>query len=93
MGFAQTGAAVDKQGVINHARVLGHPLAGGVGKFIARTDNEIFKGVFIPVLRLKRGLRLLFLLFFRGFYGDLNFYRKAQQPLEVGFHQLGVLAF
>ena len=44
MGLAQAGIAVDKQGVIERARVLRHGNGRGVGVFVGGPDHEVIKG-------------------------------------------------
>ena len=58
VGFAQTGVAVNKQGVIRRGGVHGHRLGRGLGKFIGLAGDEILKSeLFIGIPG-----RLLFLI-------------------------------
>ena len=47
VGLAQTGLAIDKQGIVVFRRAVGHRDGSGMGKFVGRTDDKVFKGIFI----------------------------------------------
>ena len=47
VGLAQAGLAVDEQGVIAVARVVGHRPGGGVGKFVGRAHHEPLEGILL----------------------------------------------
>ena len=54
MSFPQADTAINKQRIVVIARLVGHGHRGGMGKLIARADNEIFKCIlgdklFIPL--------------------------------------------
>ena len=50
VGFAQAGLAVNKQGIVGPARLLGHLLGGGVGKAVGGAHYEALEGVALLVL-------------------------------------------
>ena len=47
MGLAQAGLAVDKQGIIALARVVGHRPGGGVGELVGGAHHEALEGVLL----------------------------------------------
>ena len=58
VGLAQTGGAVDEQGVVVHARLFCHGGAGSVGELVGAAHDEGIEGVFI-VCALEGVLQLL----------------------------------
>ena len=65
VGFAQTAAAPDEQGIVGVGGVVGHGLRGGQCELVAGALDEVFKGEIIPAAgqldraALRRGRKLL----------------------------------
>ena len=49
--FAQTGASVNKQGIVISGRFAGDSLRGGMGKFVGRTDYKVVERKFLCAVR------------------------------------------
>ena len=104
MGFAQAGAAVNKQGVVGVGWVLGNGMAGCVGKFIGGTNNKGREGVLVlpalaalfylfPAVGGKGDISQLRFLFYRFFAIYNNVYVKPKHILKSSVQQAGIFLF